>query len=336
MKAHIFKSIALALIALVALGSCDTLNKISKPGMTSQGSPYEVYVVCNQPEWEGAGLGERVDSLLSLNAPHIYIQEPQFKMLHILFSGYEGLIAKHRNIITIEINPSFKEPKMIVMNDMQATPQVVINIKASTSAAAKEFFTEKYEEIATILEREERMRDVSYAANYNEPAINQRIKTKFGVNMNVPQGYTIRQDSEDFLWVSFETEHSSQGFMLYTYPADSAIDSESILAARNAWVKRVPGPSDGSYMTTSAYAPTEFSSLTINGRKWYEQRGAWRVMHDHMGGPYVSYSTLDNATNRIIVLDCYLYSEKDSRNYLHELEHLIYGVEVPYALQATK
>ncbi len=337
MKVNIFKAIAITLTALVALASCDTLNTISKPGMTSQGSPYEVYVVCNQAEWNTANLGKRVDSLLSEDVPHIYRQEPQFKVFHIPFSSYKDLIAKHRNIITIEINPAFKEPKMIVMNNMQATPQVVINIKASSSATAKEFFTEKFADIAARLEYEERIRDVTYATNYNEPSINQLIKNKFGIVMNVPKGYTVRQDSKDFLWASYETELTSQGFMLYTYPADGEIDSESVLAARNEWIQRVPGPSDGSVMTTSDAVPNIFTPMVINGRTWYEQRGLWCVTNDFMGGPYVSYSTLDNVSNSVLVLDCYVYSpKKELRNLLREVEHLIYGVEVPSALQVSK
>jgi hypothetical protein len=67
--------------------------------------------------------------------------------------------------------------------------------------------------------------------------------------------------------------------------------------------------------------------VRINGCDWVELRGFWEVEGDFMGGPFVSYTTLDKATNKLITIDCYLFSPKDEkRNLLRSLEHLIYGV----------
>ena len=49
-----------------------------------------------------------------------------------------------------------------------------------------------------------------------------------------------------------------------------------------------------------------------------------------MGGPFVSYSTVDQATGRILTLDCYVYSPKlHKRNFVRGVEHLLYGIEFP-------
>jgi hypothetical protein len=45
-----------------------------------------------------------------------------------------------------------------------------------------------------------------------------------------------------------------------------------------------------------------------------------------MGGPFVSYSTYDAATNEITTIMFALYAPEDrQRNLLRELEHLIYS-----------
>ncbi|MFR9584479.1 MAG: DUF4837 family protein, partial [Rikenellaceae bacterium] len=45
---------------------------------------------------------------------------------------------------------------------------------------------------------------------------------------------------------------------------------------------------------------------------------------------YVSYSTIDVATNRVITIDCYVFSPKlPKRNFLRGVEHLLYTVKFP-------
>ena len=49
-----------------------------------------------------------------------------------------------------------------------------------------------------------------------------------------------------------------------------------------------------------------------------------------MGGPFVSYTTIDTATNSIITIDGYVFSPVlHKRNYVREMEHLVYTVEFP-------
>jgi hypothetical protein len=74
----------------------------------------------------------------------------------------------------------------------------------------------------------------------------------------------------------------------------------------------------------------ECKALKINGKEWLEMRGFWDVHGDYMGGPFVSYSAVDKASGRLLTLDCYIYSPKeDKRNFLRQLEHLVYGISFP-------
>ena len=53
----------------------------------------------------------------------------------------------------------------------------------------------------------------------------------------------------------------------------------------------------------------------------------------YTSGPFVSYTTVDTATNRVFTLDCYVYApdlnKPRKRNYMRGLEHLLYSVRVP-------
>lgn len=72
--------------------------------------------------------------------------------------------------------------------------------------------------------------------------------------------------------------------------------------------------------------------MKISDRTWAELRGFWDVENDFMGGPFVSYSTLDEATGRVLTIDGYVYSPKlDKRNFMREVEHLVYMIDFPKA-----
>ena len=63
-------------------------------------------------------------------------------------------------------------------------------------------------------------------------------------------------------------------------------------------------------------------------------RGFWDVEKAFMGGPFVSYSTIDTKTGYVVTFDCYVYAPKlppHKRNLLHSLEHLLYTIQFPKA-----
>ena len=64
-------------------------------------------------------------------------------------------------------------------------------------------------------------------------------------------------------------------------------------------------------------------------------RGFWDVEGDFMGGPYVSFTTVDTERNRVFTLDGYVYApdlkKPSKRNYVRGIEHLLYGIGFPAA-----
>lgn len=86
---------------------------------------------------------------------------------------------------------------------------------------------------------------------------------------------------------------------------------------------------DGSGENYVPYVP-EYRTMRIGDRPWVEMYGLWDVEHYFMGGPYVSYTTVNKELGEVITVDCYVYSPKvDKRNMLRELQHMIYLIDFP-------
>lgn len=334
------KLICTLFIALAALSCRSLTSQGTKHG--TQGAPYEVLVVCNNAEWESS-LGEALRSLLQQPIDMLSSEEPMFSVLRVAPDNFTGasLLENHRNILKVVVSPKVQRAAILAQYDVTAAPQVVLTFQSPDEQAALEYLSQNGEALLDILEIAERDRTVAYGEKYQSRMVCDAIRKVVGVDMKVPKGYDFRSESDHFVWASREFPMASQGFFIYSYPYTGKDDLSlaNLVRMRNEMARRIPGPSDGSYMITvdkipidsKHYKPFEpsYKALKINGQTWIEMRGFWDVANDFMGGPFVSFTTVDKATQRVVTLDCYVHSPKyGKRNHLRALEHLVYLIDL--------
>lgn len=319
------------LLALAATG-CDAFHKLSKDHKKSaQGRPYELIVVCSQDKWTGE-VGDTLRSVLTAPVPYLNQTEPLFDVLRVTERGFSGLVADHRNILQVVTDPRLDSASVAVQYDVTARPQIILTLQGPDNRRLTDYVSAHREQLVQVLEKAERDRALASASQYNETGIRQAIRKRFDVDMTVPKGYLLAAEQPDFLWARFEYPEASQGFFIYSYPyaGKQSLTAEALIAARNQFAARIPGPSDGSYMTTSEVFAPSYRIFRLEGRLWIEMRGFWDVEGDFMGGPYVSYTTVDEHTGRVLTLDCYVYSPHlHKRNFIRGVEHLLYLVNFP-------
>lgn len=325
MKKILFFLAATALL----FSSCGEFGKTRLVG--SKGSAFEIILTASPAIWDSQ-LGDTLRSILREPVEMINQREPIFDLYYIKPSGFTGVVPQNQNIIKVAVNEEHSEPRILAQYDVYAQPQIVVTICGNTIKSVTEYVSEHRLFLVDLLNEAQSIRYVNNISKYNAKEIEKLISKKFDFNMNLPKGYTVRKDAKEFLWLSFEYPLASQGIAIYSYPytGKDSFTNEALLKARNKFTAAIPGPSDGSFMTTSAEIEPCTDYLRIYGRSWARQRGFWDVKGDFMGGPYVSFSTIDTVSNRVIALDCYVYSPKQpKRNYLRELEALLYTVKFP-------
>ena len=310
--------IALAAAVVATMAGCKAFRTLTDSRLkTAQGAPYELIVVCPQQEWTGE-VGDTLRAIFTAPIPYLNQTEPLFDVLRVTERGFTGMVADHRNILKVLKDPTLTESSVAVQYDVTSEPQIVMTLMGPSDKSITAFLSANRGNIVLALENAERDRAIKYAEKFNEKGIHDAILKNFGVEMNVPKGYALAANS--------------QGFFIYSYPYEGkeSLSPGALLAARNKFAARIPGPSDGSYMTTSdAFAP-DFRMFRMEGRLWCELRGFWDVHGDFMGGPFVSYTTVDTATGRVLTIDCYVYSPKNhKRNYVRGVEHLLYLLKFP-------
>ena len=319
-----------ALIAATAAG-CKAVNTLTDSKKASQGKPYELIVVCPQQEWTGE-VGDTLRAVLTAPVPYLNQTEPLFDVLRVLPSGFENLVTRHRNVLQVLVDAEVEEPAAAVQYDLYAQPQIVVTLQGPTQQSLVDYLGAHRGELLYVLEKAERDRTIDFGRKFPDKFLTGLVKEQFGVDFSVPQGYKLRAKDDDFLWISYEFPQASQGFFIYSYPytGKQALTVEALTEARNRFAARIPGPSEGSYMITADVYEPDLRTFRLEGRLWVELRGFWDVKNDFMGGPFVSYTTVDTTTQRVFTIDCYVYSPKNhKRNYMRELEHLLYLISVP-------
>ena len=327
----LFLRFASAALLLATMVSCDAFSTLTKSKKSAQGKPYELIVVCSQKEWTGE-VGDTLRSILTAPVPYLNQTEPLFDVLRVQERGFTGMVADHRNILKVLVDPSLQQTTTAVQYDVTAQPQIVLTLQGPSDKALVQYLSENREKLVQVLEKAERDRAVKANETYNNPGIETALSKTFGVEMKIPKGYILAAQEKDFVWARNEYPSASQGFFVYSYPYEGpqSLTAEALIAARNKFAARIPGPSDGSYMTTSDAFEPAYRAFRMEGRLWCELRGFWDVHGDFMGGPFVSYTTVDTRTNRVFTLDCYIYSPKlHKRNFMRGVEHLFYSVHFP-------
>ncbi len=338
---QLLKLLFVVVVLLSAVG-CDSFRSLTGAKKTAQGSPYEVLVVCDGYEWEST-LGTELKALLETPIEMLNQVEPMFNVVRITARDFKHLLPSYRNILKVNCSSDVKDTAILAQYNVVASPQIVLTFQGNSIEAMSEYLKANGASLLQVLEIAERNRTIEYARKQGAKALEKIINEEFDVEMPISNGYLFRAESDDFVWASNEYPVASQGFFIYTHPfkGKASITTEALVKARNEFAKRIPGPTDGSYMTTVKRIPNveddgyvdfmpQRKVIKINGREWIELRGFWEVEHDFMGGPFVSYTTLDERNGELFTLDCYVYSPKyGKRNFLRPLEHLVFGVTFP-------
>lgn len=313
--------LAVALVSTACKQGSDNSRKVQ-----SQGAAYEVIVVCTNTAWDGT-VGDTLRSIMLDPVPMLNQKEPAFDLLRVAPAGFADLVRKHRNILILNIGEKYPEAVIKTLTDVYASPQLLVQIDAPTPSAMTALLDTSRREIVRYFETAERLRDTENALKFGARNVEKKITETFGISLNIPSGYTIRNSQSDFMWISYEMPTSSQGIIIYSYPYTGKQDFtlENLIEKRNQFVSRIPGPSDGSYMTTLEDASViEYKHM--GQYSWAEVKGFWDVAGDFMGGPFTSYSTLDTSSGNVICLDFYVYSPQlPKRNYMRALEHIVYS-----------
>jgi len=280
----------------------------------SSGKTAEMIIVTNnESKWDGV-VGDSIRAFFEQDYEVLPQSEPLFEIANMQMPRFKEtkLLKSHHNIFIVDINSESQEATIEAKKDVWASPQTVVKITAPSDADFISFFKEKKEVVLGIFMDSEYERLIKTYLAFKDRALKNKVKDNFNFTMEIPSGFYVAKNIAEFSWIRKETQHNSQGIMIYTYDfVDTmAFDQSRIIAFRNSLTEEyIPGPSEGSFMIVAdEFSPVISKRIDFNGLFAIETRGLWKLEGDFMGGSFVNYTFVDEKRNKVVTIDGYVYA----------------------------
>lgn len=318
------------LLLIVVLSSCKRGSKgLFTP--TSSGRPYEMLVVVQNALWERPA-GRALYDALDVDVPGLPQAERSFRLSNIDPQHFDRVMRVFRNIIVVDIQDIYTQPKMKYTRDLHAAPQMLMTIQAPNEEEFEAYVEKNKQVIVDFFVKAELNRQIVLLKEKHNSIAIEKMESLFGCTAWIPQELTAYKTGDHFLWASTNRASGDLNFVMYSYPYrdTDTFTEEYFVNKRDSVMKiNIPGEREGMYMTTDARFVSSKDGA-VKGEFVQEVRGLWYMEGDMMGGPFVSHSRVDQSTGRVVVAEIFVYSpDKLKRNFVRLMEASLYTLKLP-------
>lgn len=331
------------------------------------GKSGDVLILMDSLQWKSE-LGEEVRKIFSPEVDGLPRSEAMFKVIWVHPSKKIKLLTQIRNLVYVfALDQAGAGTRAITENLSEST---INNIKSDTSfylvnkkneySRGQEvmyLFGNTTQELIHHLKRDgkliqdffnnaEKQRMIaSITKTVATKNLTASLKKDYQISLNFPSGFQQAQKEKDFVWFRSPETEIDKNFFIARKPYESEYQllPDSLLAWRESicrqYIFEDPEMSQ-SYITTERsipFNPVKAKQVNFNGAFGMEIRGLWRTNNKTMGGPFISYSFVNEADKHLYYLEGFVYSPgKPQRELIREMEAIAYTFSAVQAQASTK
>ncbi len=241
-------------------------------------------VIVVAPTNSGSQTSNYIESILSPDVKSLIESDSAF-----VFNKYD-LWARDQ-LVMILTAPSIEKLNQKILADHENLLHYFQNI--SNKRLFKSLYNAKYEKREV---QAEILRDHNFMIY---------VQADFLLAMNKPE--------DNFVWIRRAVNSDMERWIFVHYIEDASpeyLNKDSIAVIRNRITEKFYRTSDEqSYVEISDNYKTT-TEVNFHGKYALYTQGLWRMNDRSMGGPFLSYTFLDEKTNRLYMLDGSLYAPK--------------------------
>jgi Domain of unknown function (DUF4837) len=314
----------LCLILSCLFVSCFKGEKQEQP---VSGKTNTISIIIDDQLWYGE-VGDSIRNKFASPVLGLTQEEPLFTINQYPAKLLEGFVTDSRSIIVVKKTAA---DKFEIQHNSKSLPHNTFRIYAKSIddiICSIEFNSAQI--IKVIRDSEIQKIQQDNKKSLLNPAV---IKNKFHINLQIPSGYEYMLHKKNFIWLKKEIISGNTSLLIYQIPLQKLKQGsnvvESIVQMRDSVGRYIKGREPNTQMITGeAYAPY-FSITELDGKKTFETKGTWELRNDFMTGPFINYAIIDEAYNRILVIEGFCYSPSyQERDLMLELEAIIKSVKV--------
>ena len=310
----------------------------------------EILVVMDSTKWQGP-LGEELREIYTANIPGLPQGEPAFNLRYVSPRYFKGFLKLYPNIIFVTTLDDRSKDSRIMrtyftensLEQIRKNPDMfMFNLKNEFARGQEvmHLFSQTEEQLLTKLEENEdqlrayflglersRLSRTLFTGRPNKELSNY-VEKQHGFWMEFPLGYEVAIEGENFVWTRLLDPAIDKNIWVgyQNYEDEDVFNKESILKLRSQYARKyIWGKDSTTYMKTEQDVPVFTREINFKGRYAIETRGLWRLHNMVMGGPFVSYTFVDEATNRLYYIEGFAYAPgEDKREPIRELEAILW------------
>lgn len=340
-------SILLLLSGTLGLSSCGEMEATLP---MSIGGVDEI-IFLEDPRFAKDSLYGQVDDYLESQYGNFVHYEPLFDLLHVHPDSFSRTLTHHRNILLVGVLDKESAYNDIIKRMIGSSGVEQVRTGGFFTAERKNVWAENqhihvlvassYDALYQGLDKGmrgliqrvqsaefEKIRQYVYASG-EERELGSELWEKEKIHLRIPAMYRKHPSSNGHLfWYRRSTVDLTASIMVYAHPYTREIETSPAYAlfVRDSLGRAYERSQiEGAYMTTEKLVRPIQDTLDFNGYYAIRTQSLWRLVGDFMGGPFVNYMVYDEANNRIIHLDAYIYAPDITRKrkLVRELEAIL-------------
>ncbi len=351
-------------VTSLILSSCSDSKNTNIP--QASGSTGDIFIIMDSTQWKGP-LGRVLDSLFSAEMEGLPRAESIYKMRWINPRKLNFVLKQRRNLIfavTLDQRSSgagmvkkvfTKEsldqiranPNFFSQNDQNvfSKGQEVLYLFSTTEKQLIQHVRKNGKRIIEYFDTKERERLTASLFKSKQLAIVPQILRKdFQCEMKIPFGYELVMNNEEFLWVRQINPKDDKDIFIARkkYTSQEQFKRDSLISWRDEICKKYlfadPERQETHLVTETGveHKPVITREISFHKKFAMEMRGLWRTNNFVMGGPFLSYTVVDQPTGVMYYIEGFTYSPgKDQREIIRELETILQTFKISSELTAA-
>jgi len=317
----------------------------------SSGTWGEIILTMDSAKWRGQ-LGDEIRNTFMPVVEGLPREEPLFSIKYVDPLKLNSVLKSARNMIFVTSFESKSQQTRVLKNyftkgsveeitkdstrflhineDDFAVDQKVMYLFGNTDKQLIYNLRENREKLQDYFNNRESERLIKSLYNAKEvKGINDHLIEKYHFLLRVPFGYQIADEEDDFVWLrNLGAQQDKDIFITFKpYTSEDQLSAESLIEWRNETAKKYlfedPAKPE-TFLLTETIVPPIAKIVNIIGKYGVEIKGLWKTNNLSMGGPFISYSFVDEGLNRLYYIEGFLYSPgKPQREFMRELKVIL-------------
>ena len=353
----IIRKLPVLFLAILLIGCGETRKNIKQEFMQkAMGEIGEIILVMDSTQYE-TQLGDAIKGVFREPMQGLPQDEPMFSMSKASPKRLNTVLKSATNMIFVmTLDSKTRESELLrgyftsqslnaiqrdttqfftIHKDEFAKGQVVLYLFARSEELLIRLIQERKDQLQELFESTERNRIKSRIFAQRETGLEKVIAESQPFRMKVPYGWEMAKNLENFYWLRFLEADKEHDIFVYHEPYTSSEVFDSIPRLRDRITEqflRDPDKED-LYVTRQERPDIQavfLENVNFNDRYAVKARGLWKYSDISGGGPYISYTIVDEKTQRLFYIEGFVYSPGTTKkNFIRELDAILSTFELP-------